>query len=213
MKSPLREPSDQPGKIAERGQGIVEFALILPIILLLMVSVAELGVVFGNTQSLIYGSREGARVGSALALGEDDLCTPTERDPSGVDGLLVGAVQRILRSPDAGIKMNKVEQIRIFRADPFTGAETADLNIWDRSGVTDIDPGPGTEFIDFAPVLVNWPACDRINSGTNPDSIGVTVVYTYEFVMPIASVVNAVSGGRAQMTLQESTVMALNPTL
>jgi hypothetical protein len=206
-------PSDQTGQTPERGQGIVEFALILPIMLLLMVSVAELGLVFGNTQSLIYGTREGARVGSALALGEEDLCTPTERDPSGVDATLVGAVYRILRSPDAGIKMNKVEQIRIFRADPITGAETADLNIWDRSGVTDIDPGLGEEFVPFAPVQVTWPACDRINTGTNPDSIGVTVVYTYEFVMPIASVVNAVSGGRAQMTLQESTVMALNPTL
>jgi hypothetical protein len=178
-----------------------------------MVSVAELGIVFGNTQSLVYGAREGARVGSALALGEDTLCTPTERDPSGVDGLLVGAVQRILRSPDAGIKMSNVEQIRIFRADPATGAETSDLNIWDRSGVTDIDPGPGTEFIDFAPALVTWPACDRVNTGTSPDSIGVSVVYTYDFVMPIASVINAVSGGRVQMTLQETTVMALNPTL
>jgi hypothetical protein len=126
---------------------------------------------------------------------------------------LVGAVQRILRSPDAGIKINNVEQIRIFRAHPVTGAETSAVNIWDHSGVTDIDPGAGTEFIDFAPSSVLWPACDRVNFGNPPDSIGVTVVYRYEFFMPIAAAINAVSGGRVQVTLKETTVMALNPTI
>ena len=87
----------------ERGQGLVEFALVLPIMLLLIVSVAELGVVYGNSQTLVYAAREGARVGSALATGDGDC----DLYPS-VDAALVGAVQRILKSPDSGIKMANV---------------------------------------------------------------------------------------------------------
>ena len=205
----------------ERGQGLVEFALVLPMMLLLLVSVAELGIVFGNAQSLGYGSREGARVGSALARGDQSLC-PTDpdplldRDPSNVDAVLVGAVQRILKSPDSGIKLSKVQEIRIFKA-TSTGAETPGrVNVWTYLGPMlgpDVDPGSGTEYIDFVPDSVQWAACDRVNSGGDPDSIGVTVRYTYDFVMPLASVLNAVAGGRLQMTLNETTVMALNPTI
>ena len=77
-----RRPADAI-RSAQRGQGLVEFALVLPIMLLLVVSVAELGLIFGNSQSLVYGSREGARVGSALAQGRERACAPArERDPS-----------------------------------------------------------------------------------------------------------------------------------
>ena len=51
----------------------MELALVLPIMLLLVVSVAELGLVFGASQSLVYASREGARVGSALGKGVHDV--------------------------------------------------------------------------------------------------------------------------------------------
>lgn len=44
------------------------------------------------------------------------------------------------------------------------------------------------------------------------NSIGVTLKYRYEFVTPVASLVNAVAGGRAGLDLSETTVMALNPT-
>ena len=47
----------------ERGQGLVEFALVLPILIVLIISVGELGLIFGKINSLGYASREGARVG------------------------------------------------------------------------------------------------------------------------------------------------------
>jgi Flp pilus assembly protein TadG len=201
----------------ERGQGLVEFALVVPIVLLLVVSVAELGVMFGNAQSLGYGSREGARVGSALANGVPTACAANSTTESRrIDALLVAAVQRILKSPDSGIKLPKVQQIRIFQA-TSTGAETANrVNVWTYAGPgagPEVDPGPGTEFIDFVESSVQWPACSRVNGGANPDSVGVTVRYTYDFVMPLGTIINSVAGGRAQVTLNETTVMALNPTI
>lgn len=205
----------------QRGQSLVEFALVLPIVLVLVVSVAELGFAFGNTHTLGYGSREGARVGSALALGESALCPapgqPGSRDPSGVDAVLVSAVQRILKTPDSGINLSKVQQIRIYKA-TSTGAETPGrVNVWTYAGEgngPEVDPGPGQAYIDFRPpISVPWPACDRVNSGATPDSIGVTVVYRYDFLTPFPAVLNAISGGNLSLTLTETTVMALNPSV
>jgi hypothetical protein len=201
----------------ERGQGLVEFALVLPILVVLIVSVGELGLIFGKQHSLGYASREGARTGAALALGVASACTPTNRDPSLVDATLVGAVQRILTSPDSGISLAKIQQIRIFKANS-TGGETGNLvNTWRYRGTdsgTDIDPGPGEELIDFRPQSTAWAACDRFNGGPNGfDSIGVTVRYTYDFTTPLPALLNAISGGAVSLTLSETTVMALNPTL
>ena len=209
-----RRPSQ---KEEQRGQGLVEFSLILPIILVIVVAVGELGLVYGKVHSLGYGSREGARAGSALALGEADLCAPDDRDPSLVDAVLVSAVQRILKSPDAGIDLNRVEEIRIFRATPTGGEDGTFVNVWEYlppGGLgPDVDEGPGRAKIDFVPVSVAWDACDRVNVGANPDSIGVTVVYTYDWVTPLPSVINAIAGGRLSLRLAETTVMALNPTI
>ncbi len=47
----------------------MEFTLVVPVVLLIVVSVAELGLAFGNKHTIGYGSREGARVGAALASG------------------------------------------------------------------------------------------------------------------------------------------------
>lgn len=205
------------GRTAERsrGQGLVEFALVLPILAVLVVSVVEIGLIYGAMQSIGYGSREGARVASALALGNEALCTSTERDPSNVDAVAVGAVQRILKSPDSGIRMSEVQQIRIFKATTTGGEEAGRVNTWryDTSSPIEIDPGPGTEFIDFLPTSEPWPACDRDNGGATPDSVGVTVVYEYDFVTPMGAVLDALSGGSLSLTLRETTVMALNPTL
>jgi hypothetical protein len=222
MRRLSQDPADR-----QRGQGLVELALVLPIMLLLMVSVAELGVVYGNSQTLVYAAREGARVGSALANGDEDC----DLEPS-VDAALVGAVQRILRSPDSGIRMNKVKQIRIFEASE-SGSEVGPVNVWryDRDGDGGViidpgDPGDPTAVPPIAPVPPvtldfepdpdgpqTWPACTRVNGGDDLQSIGVTVVYTYEFVMPVASVINAVAGGGLSVELRETTVMALNPSI
>ena len=199
----------------ERGQGLVEFTMVLPIILLVVVSVGEFGLVFSDLLTVGYGSREGARVGSALATGQVDDCFGG-KDPSGVDTAVVSAVQRILKSPGSGIDVADVQEIRIFKASASGDEMPGTANIWNYAGEfggPEVDPGPGVVKLDFLQSSRLWPACARTNNGSSPDSIGVTVVYRYDFVNPMASVVDAITGGNAFLTLRETTVMALNPSL
>jgi hypothetical protein len=195
-----------------RGQALVEFAMVVPILLVIVVTVAELGLIYGKLSTMGYGSREGARAGSALAQGYPEDCA---NDPGNthVDAVMVSAVQRILTSPDSGIDLGKVQEIRIFRATPGGTETPGQVNIW-RPGPNgpDVDPGPGMVRIAFQPETVTWNACSRNNGGLNPDSIGVTVKYTYDFMTPLPSVINAIAGGSLSLSLSETTVMALNPT-
>lgn len=200
----------------ERGQGLVEFSLVIPLVILIVVSVAELGLAFGNLHTVGYGSREGARVGSALATGDVVDCSGGP-DPVLVDATLVSAIQRILKSPGSGIDISAVQEIRIFKATNGGAESSGQVNVWqytgERSG-PEVDPGPGVEKIDFNLVGTNaWPACGRDNSAGTPDSIGVTVVYRYDFVTPLPSVINAITGGAFSVDLTETTVMALNPSI
>ena len=53
----------------QRGQGLVEFTMVVPLMLTVVLAVAELGLAFGDLHTVGYASREGSRVGSALASG------------------------------------------------------------------------------------------------------------------------------------------------
>jgi Flp pilus assembly protein TadG len=52
-------------KQPDRGAALVEFAVVLPLLLLLLVGIVEFGLLFYNKQVLTNASREGARAGIA----------------------------------------------------------------------------------------------------------------------------------------------------
>ena len=198
----------------QRGQGLVEFTMVVPLMLTVVLAVAELGLAFGDLHTVGYASREGSRVGSALASGGVIDCSGGS-DPSSVDVAVVSAVQRILKGPGSGLNPAQVEEVRIFRA-TSTGAETPGLvNVWEYTGpFSGPLSAPGEARLDFSLVSLNaWPACSRDNSASPPDSIGVTVKYRYEMSTPLPAVINAISGGTMAIALNETTVMALNPSL
>ena len=190
--------------------------MVLPIILLVVVGAAEFGLAFDDLLTVGYGSREGARVGAALAKGNVKDCGGGA-DPAGVDGAIIASVQRILKSPESGVDVEDVLEIRIFKATPTGGETPGSVNVWRYTGVgsgPEVDPGAGVLHIDFSPIVAPWPACGRVNNGPSPDSLGVKVIYRYEMVTPISGIIALLGGSQAAtVTLAESTVMALNPTI
>ena len=51
---------------ARSGQALVEFALIVPLFLLLLLGLLEFGFIFDHAMTVSYATREGARVGCGL---------------------------------------------------------------------------------------------------------------------------------------------------
>ena len=199
-----------------RGQSLVEFAVLVPLFMLILIGMLEFGLMFNHNLTLQYATREGARVGAALANGLNSSGTqvvfcPTPAGANDPDCFVVAAVQRILQSNGSPIKMSDIGQIRIYSADAAGNQIGSQVDVWTYS------PGSGPVVdganLNFARSGSNgWPASSRDN-GANPDSVGVSISYTYHYTTPLASVLGFFGGPAAstqQMT--DRTVMALNPS-
>jgi hypothetical protein len=205
------------GRSRSGGQSLVEFSVLLPVFLVLLIGMLEFGFVFDHNISVSYASREGARVGAALANGGGALGCGAGQSPNAadVDPQVVAAVQRILTSPGSPIVLDRVQEIRIFRANSSGDQIGTSVNIWD------YDPGGGPvidgKALDFSVTSANWPACGRrndYNPGLGyPHSIGVGIVYRYDLVTALGAVMRLAGGSYAgSLMMSDATVMALNPT-
>ena len=63
-------------RTGEQGQAIVEFAFVLPLILLLIVAVADFGIAYQRSVQMANAVREGARYGSVFPLRVDAAGNP-----------------------------------------------------------------------------------------------------------------------------------------
>jgi hypothetical protein len=203
----------------QRGQGLVELTLFVPLFLLLLFSMLDFGFALYSNLTLDYASREGARVGAALATGNATL--PCAQ----VDGHVIAAVQRVLKSAGIAVPLNNggdstrtgVNWIRIYNA---TAAAYADGSGYDVAGnynqwTYSAGNGPNVDGtnLDFVAGTSPWSACSRSN-GTTPDEIGVAISYTYAWQTPLVNIIKMASRGNfvANVTFLNKTVMNLNPT-
>ena len=189
----------------ERGQAIVEFALLLPLLLLLVFGVVELATAYGEALTISAATREGARVGGALVNGGGTLGCGGGQSPNAanVDPLVVAAIERVLTASGTQIPLSAIAEIRIYKS-TSTGAETAGLvNRWTYS----LNGGPliAGDRLDFVEQSNGWPACSRSNVSP-ADSAGVTVRYTYTARTPIG----LLAPGLVTIGITDRTVMPLN---
>jgi TadE-like protein len=193
----------------DRGQAVLEFALMLPPLLLLLVfGMIEIGSAFSHNMSIASATREGARMGSNLANGGGTLGCAAGQSPNAasVDPRIIAAVEKLLTGTGALVSLADVTEIRIFKA-TTTGAETPGLvNRWvytpNAGPVIDGDP------LDFSlSGGAGWAACAR-NNVVPADSLGVTVMYTYRARTPLRSFMPFLN----TIPMVDRTVMTLNAT-
>lgn len=200
----------------QAGQGLVEFAFLLPVFLLLLLGMLEFGFAFNHNLSLEYATREGARAGAAMADGSitDSACGGVQLTAANVDPLIIAAVQRVLESPGSMVDISQVQNITIYQATATGTPVSGKSNIWTRT----IGAGPAvpclspTQKMDFSPTTVNWPASSRLN-GASPDHLGVSISYTYQFHSALGSILRFFGGsGASSLPMADRTVMDLEPT-
>ena len=158
----------------QRGQSLVEFALIVPVLAVMLSAILEFGLAFDADLSLEAASREGARIGASLGNdGTQGIC-PNALSEATVDPAIINAIKASLTS--AGVTLSSVK-ISIFNAD----ANGAPVIL---SGVTQINKykwdDPSSSFVVDGTHA--WPSCGRHDGtfgGGAYDDVGVQVDYTY----------------------------------
>jgi hypothetical protein len=198
-------PSPRRGADHERGQGLVEFSLVVPAFLLLLLGMLEFGFAFDQNLTLQYATREGARVGSALVNGGGPLGCGASQSPNAatVDDLIIAAVNRVLTSPGSRVRTSDVPVIRIYKAGN-AGQELGPVNVWTYSAGA--GPTVDGKHLDYLRTTTTWAACGRSN-GSPADSIGVSLTYTYRMATPLGGIT-----GFSTIAMSDRTIMQMNPT-
>ncbi len=152
---------------SERGQSIVEFALLLPILAVLLAAILEFGLAFDADLAVEAASREGARIAAVIGNGGTMGTCPNATAEATVDPRIVASVQASLTS--AGVNMSSVV-VTIYQSDASGNPVAGKSNTYTWSGSAFTRSGG------------SWTACGRHDGtfdGGIYDPVGVRVQYHY----------------------------------
>jgi len=196
------------------GQTLVEFALILPLFMVLLMGVIEFAFMFNATLSINFTSRDASLIAAEAGI------------QSTADCAVLAKVEQDVAAP---LNDSNIQSVTIYKADRFGKAYTgsnAASNVYTRgagnttcAGFTpNLMPyGLGTNTYTMGEAPSSGKRCDIVAgcSSTIPiDSIGVTIVYRYYFVTPLKNLVSFLPGASVgYIDLSWSNVMRMEPTL
>jgi len=173
----------------DEGTSMLEFAIVLPVLLLILIGLAEFGLGFRDMLTVNSASREGARVASAVGDDASADCVAIEAAAAALIGVEIDNVQQvwIFKADAAGEPVPGVRQV--YR--PKTTADTADTLVCS-AGWVQIEDG--------------YPPSTRSVVSSNLDLLGVRVIFTHQWVTQFPPF----SG---QETWTADTIMRLEPQI
>jgi uncharacterized protein (UPF0333 family) len=160
---------------SDRGQAIVEFALVLPVFLLLVVGLMEFALVWNSRNTVLFASRDGSMLaaeGGALP---------------GTDCVVLDRIERDIVSPASTIRLQRVS---IYWSDRNGDQIGINENVFDRTGSTSCTFVDGSTLV--VPYTLTTPnylesarcviaaGCGGAHTGV--DTIGVRVTYQHNWV-------------------------------
>jgi Flp pilus assembly protein TadG len=180
---------------SSRGATLIEFSLIFPIMILLVIAILELGMLFKDFLTISALSREGARIGAlagdspeadcAILLGLETLATPTD----------------LARMTDG------TNQVEIFRASVnggvVTGPNTADYEGGGPAKCSVPAEVDDTWTYNSSP----WPPSSRnteVGQGVSPDILGVRIQVTHQWITGFPPF-------RGSVQIDETTITRIEP--
>lgn len=159
----LRAPDRQ----RDSGATLVEFAIVMPLLLLLMIGIMEVGVAFYEYLTIERATLEGVRTASFTGTTMDADCSTI----TNVVGALPGGF------------VDRIDRVEIFKADANGDQLPGATNIWRYTAGTDpLDCAAGWNTTEL------WPATSRQTiAGTSPgfpplDIIGVRIRLDREWI-------------------------------
>lgn len=181
----------------DRGQALIEFALLLPLLLLLIVGIAEFSFVWNSRNTVLFASRDG----SMLAAEGGNLL--------GTDCLVLDRIERDIVSPSRTIQ---IQQVTIYWSDKNGEQIGSSANVYDRVGSTNC--GGSMPSVPYSLTSGGYPEASRCDvlAGcgglhTSVDTIGVRITYQHYWVTSFLRI-----GGPA-VTFSEATATRVEPQL
>ncbi len=192
------------GRDGERGQSLVEFALIFPIFILLLIGLIEFSVVFSIILNVNYASRDAALMAAEVG------------DASGADCLIL---QRLDSALNGATSHDQIVSIRIIWADA-NGNELA-ADVYTEGGATSCILGDGSTLsVPYTAGAQNYPEAERCTvlagcpsypgHANGLDTIGVTIEYHHDWITPLPNLVTVPATG---LTFTRSNTMRMEPVL
>ena len=199
------------------GQGLAEFALAIPIFLVLFMGILEFGFIFNALLSINFATRDAALIAAEAG-------STAGTDASGRD---VGADCLILRAVDADVTApadrSRITEVRIYRSN-LSGTQLGSLaNVYQRGGPTTCTYATGPVTVPYVLIgAVGYPGaarCDGVagcpddGSGfphAGLDTIGVQVGYQHLWRTPMSSMLG---GGGSGYGLMKANATRMEPVL
>jgi Flp pilus assembly protein TadG len=204
-----QHPSPRDG---QAGQGLVEFALVIPLVLLLFMAILELALAFNAFVGLNRASQVGGHLASMLGnqAGADcEILTEIERDvmvPNDADKIMEVVIERM---PLAGNDAYPGEKQRYTRSTSLS----TDCTLTD--GTTVSVPytltTAGYPESQRCPVLAGCPTLTPARSTV--DNVGVDIRYRHVWATPLNALFGFFAGGDTGWTFVQRNIFRLEPTL
>jgi Flp pilus assembly protein TadG len=185
----------------ELGQTLVEFALVFPLFMLLMLFIIEFAFVFSALLGVNYASRNAAL--TAAEAGNDKLA----------DCIILKQVEDSVGAP--GNKA-RIQTVTIYRSDQSGSVRLATLT-YTRGGTTTCTKGAATLTVPYSSPTGTYTYDQRCNflngcpdlSRSQIDTIGIEITYRHSWVTPMQNFGLIGSG----VTLTQSNAMRMEPIL
>ena len=205
----MRRRASQGRPPGERGQAMVEFALIIPILMFVFMGVMELALMFNAFVGVNRASQNGAHLASVLS------------NQPGADCFILTRLESDVSPP---MSPNQVKWVSIDYTS-MAGNYPYLREKWDRTGSTECTLPDGTTTTvpytlaagsDYpsdqrCSVLAGCPGLDLPRSTV--DNIGVSVNYEHYWATPLNALYGFFAGGDNKWTFTQRNIFRLEPTL
>ena len=207
----MRRRASQRRPSGERGQGLVEFALLMPILMILFMGIIEVALMFNAFVGVNRASQDGAHVAATLG------------NQTGADCLVLSGIESDVMVPNDPARINWVD----IELTSMAGNVVYLKQRWVRdSAITPTTctlPDGTSTSVPYTLTVNAYPEALRCSAlggyeGMTParstvDNIGVSINYRHRWATPLNAVYDFFGGGDNGWTFTQRNIFRMEPTL
>ena len=207
----MKRRASQGRPSGERGQGLVEFALIMPILMILFMGIIEVALMFNAYVGLNRASQDGAHVAATLG------------NQTGADCLILTGIESDVTVPNNVARINWVD----IELTSMAGNVVYLKQRWVRdSAITPTTctlPDGTSTTVPYRLDVAGYPETQRCSvlagcpaltpARSTVDNIGVSINYRHRWATPLNAVYDFFGGGDAGWTFTQRNIFRMEPTL